>query len=325
MKRYNFTNLLFLFKIQSMIRRIYLILFLVVFAACDDGDVISTDLEFSQQLERCDNFEASYLIFDTREDPSESLSLILPKDEDTELLFTEPTPEDMPEIRTINENTIRFNYRRYNRVLQTNDLCSIIPPANLDITGDFEAPSGQIIITVTIDDDDNDGIPSEDEGRDPNGDGDFSDAIDTDSDGIADYLDEDDDNDNIKTINEDDNFDGDANPFTNAKNTDGDMLPNYLDPDDDDDGIPTRLEDENEDGIPQNDLVVDAEGINIARYLYNLATDIYTDPGSVANEYQRTVFTTFLVINVNLGPISATEIEFGTYTNVIDNYSPPED
>ncbi|WP_296316851.1 hypothetical protein [Winogradskyella sp. UBA3174] len=306
-----------------MLRRIYIILFLVVFTACDDGDIIVADLNFDQELDRCDNFEDSYLIFDTRVDPNESLSLIIPKDDANELLFTEPTPIDEPTLFTINENTIRFNYRIYNRAVINSDLCTVIPPADLDIKADYEAPTGDVIVTVTIEDDDNDGVPTEFEGRgelDENGE--YSNAEDFDLDGIPDYLDEDDDNDNVKTIDEIDNtnIDGDNNPTTNPLDTDGNGNPNYLDADDDGDGTPTRLEDENGDKIPQNDSVVNADGINVVRYLYDGATEPFSDPGFIANEYRRTVRTRFLILNVSLGPVGATEIEFGTFESVIEDY-----
>jgi len=81
-------------------------------------------------------------------------------------------------------------------------------------------------------DDDNDGIPTIQEGADPNGDGNPSDALNYDGDGLPNYLDNDDDNDGKNTITEDDNTDGDGNPATNPKDADGDTIPDYLDPDD---------------------------------------------------------------------------------------------
>ena len=71
MKRYNFTNPLFLLKIEAMIRRFYILFCLVFLVACDDGDILTVQLDFEQELERCDNFEDSYIIFDTKDDLSE--------------------------------------------------------------------------------------------------------------------------------------------------------------------------------------------------------------------------------------------------------------
>ncbi len=78
-------------------------------------------------------------------------------------------------------------------------------------------------------------------------------GIDTDSDGIIDALDPDDDGDCVPTIAEDPNGDGDP---TND-DTDLDGRRNYLDADDDGDGVPTCDEDANMNGNPLDD---DADG-----------------------------------------------------------------
>ena len=79
-------------------------------------------------------------------------------------------------------------------------------------------------------DDDGDGVNTINEGPDPNGNHNPSDAINTDGDGRPNYLDIDDDGDGILTRHE-----GTANP-------DGDGRANYLDLDSDGDGIPDNVE-----------------------------------------------------------------------------------
>ncbi|WP_417235963.1 Ig-like domain-containing protein, partial [Bizionia paragorgiae] len=100
---------------------------------------------------------------------------------------------------------------------------------------------------------------------------------DTDGDGIPNYLDPDDDNDGVDTINEDytdvDVSDGFVDPTGNGDptddDTDGDGIPDYLDPDDDGDGIPTILEgaDPNGDGIGFGGDAVDSNGNGLPDYL----------------------------------------------------------
>lgn len=77
-------------------------------------------------------------------------------------------------------------------------------------------------------DDDGDGLSTQYEYADDNGDGNPDDAIDTDNDGTPDYLDDDDDGDGILTINEDADPNKDGNP-DDAVDTDGDSIPDYLD------------------------------------------------------------------------------------------------
>lgn len=324
MQRYNFTNPLFLFKIESMVRRFYILLCLTFLVACDDGDIITVDLEFSKQLERCDNFENAYLIYDTKEDPNEALILTLPKPEYDYLFNALPDNEpDTIEIGSLSSTGIKFNYRTYSNVLENNVLCNELSDPSLVVIDNYETDGGQVIVTVTVVDDDNDGIPSADEGQDPNGDGDFSDAQDSDLDGIPDYLDEDDDNDNVKTKFEDDDEDGDDNPFTNPKNTDGTDQPDYLDTDDDNDGILTRLEDVESNENPRDieDQVLNEDGQNVFRYLYNHASamEAFPEPGFIDNTYTRTTTTRFELQNIGLEIIDATYIDLGTFV------SPSED
>ena len=166
-------------------------------------------------------------------------------------------------------------------------------------------------------DSDNDGIPDSQEsgmpplsGNDSDGDGiddaidvsntggtdndmdgidDDRDPVDTDGDGVADYRDEDSDNDGIPDADEgandsdndgtpdyrDDDSDGDGIPDADegANDSDNDGTPDYLDNDSDGDGIPDADEganDSDNDGIPDyrdedsdNDGIPDAdEGVN---------------------------------------------------------------
>jgi len=92
---------------------------------------------------------------------------------------------------------------------------------------------------------------------------------DTDSDMANDFLDTDDDNDHVLTIDE--HPDDDANHYSDdALDTDADGTPDYLDRDDDGDGLYTDYEDVElpnnypQDGNPMND---DTDGDGISNYL----------------------------------------------------------
>lgn len=321
MERYNFTNPLFLFKIEYMMRHFYILLCFLFLVACDDGDILTVDLDFDKELERCTNDNASYLIYDLRDDPNESLSLIIPRSTENESLFTSATTEGSPVELTIDATNVRFIYRTYNRAVESGELCEVIQPSGLSIVEDYEATSGKVIITTTIEDDDNDGVPNEFEGISglPNENGIFMDSLDTDGDGIPNYIDDDDDNDNVKTSNEIDNSDGDDDPTTNPLNTDldlpnGDNLPDYLDADDDGDGVPTRLEDANGENGPGDDRANNSENILVPHYLNIEETISYTfeDYDAFENKYTRTVKTVFTVEDIDLNILRSTIVDFGT-------------
>jgi hypothetical protein len=222
----------------------------------------------------------------------------------------------------INENTIRFNYRTYNGDPE-DLLCEEIPNPGTTIVNDYEADAGAIARFVsTFEDDDNDGIPSEFEGRGAQAaDGTYPDAIDTDGDGLPNYIDEDDDNDNILTTAENANY-NDITGLADALNSDIDieiangepLLPNYLDNDDDGDGVLTRNEDTDDNGIsPLNDFD-ESNGVNnVPRYLDPMATDEFIQNESLATDYTRNVFVLVTIINANIEILNTTEIVLGIY------------
>ncbi|WP_452221323.1 hypothetical protein [Lacinutrix salivirga] len=293
----------------------------VLITACDDGDVITASLEFDQELALCGDINsANYVLYDTKTSPNESLTLLFPVNSANNAIFN-PTSNDLVTTLTINANTTRFNYRTY-----SGDplllICQELPDAGVSIINDYEAASGaSALLTTTFIDDDGDGIPSADENQDPNGDGNFDDAQDTDSDGIPDYLDKDDDNDSILTINED-LEDDDDNPFTNPLDTDNDETPNYLDNDDDGDGVETIFEDGNGNGIIlSSDLGdIDPNSITnpeVVRYLDENSMEVFEAVELAENTYTRTITVDVKIINADISILNADEIDFGTYTTTI--------
>ncbi|MGJ8549131.1 T9SS type A sorting domain-containing protein [Winogradskyella wichelsiae] len=115
---------------------------------------------------------------------------------------------------------------------------------------------GTTIILINVEevictDTDEDGVIDSDE--DLNDNGDLEDD-DTDDDGIPNYLDGDDDGDNVATIDEINIVLGRSdNTIHQFLDTDNDLIENYLDDDDDGDGILTIDEDYNNNGDPTDD------------------------------------------------------------------------
>ena len=125
---------------------------------------------------------------------------------------------------------------------------------DIGITPDIE-PNASLVFHVdmgfvVLADNDNDGIINFRE--DINEDGEAFDD-DSDSDGIPDFIDTDDDGDGVLTRDENPDPNGDGN-LADAQDTDGDGTPDYLDTDDDDDGKLTvdesKTNDADEDGTP---------------------------------------------------------------------------
>lgn len=292
----------------KMRKLLYLLSLLLVITACNDGDVIDVQLEFDGNLTKCELSTSDYLMYEIKTDPFESVSLIFPRNANTDLIFNPVVTPHSFEF-PINNSNVFFNYRTYNGNPE-NLLCQLIPDPNTNITNDYFATSGIVRTTTTFYDDDEDGIPTEVE--DLNLDGDNNPATnptDRDGDGFPDYLDADDDNDNVLTINEGHNYSEEFG-LLNAQDTDGDGTPDYLDHDDDGDGILTRFEDANGDGNPRNDFALDS---NVARYLDVDAMEEFPGAALVPNTYKRFYRVEFKLYNINIDVLSTDELDFGTY------------
>lgn len=269
--------------------------------SCDDGDVLNVQLDFDKILSRCgDSGSSNYILYDTKDDPFESLTLLFPNNAQVEAIYY-PENSGSTETMTINGNSVRFIYRTYSGD-PNNYICEDIPDANVSVIENYEAQSGTANFISTFEDDDNDGVPTalEFDG-------------DTDGDGIPDFKDNDDDGDNVPTLNEkpDLNSDGD---LSDAQDTDSDGIPDYLDTDDDNDGTLTYFEDENNNGNLFDDL---ATGAAVARFLDNTVSQAFEVNVVKANVFTRTFKTNVTLENIDLSILATDSFELGTYKSSV--------
>ncbi|KAB1070721.1 hypothetical protein F6U93_01675 [Tamlana haliotis] len=274
--------------------------------SCDDGDIITVELDFDDIFYSCG--VNNLVFYKTKEDPSESLSLKLTGVTLSELLVVDANGV-FEETYTISA-TNPFNYRTYsNETLPSDLFCSDVPDSDVKITEDIESTSGFADVKTVLTEADDDGIPSAFE--DINGNGDLTDD-DTDSDGIPNYIDSDDDGDNILTADENPDPDGDGD-FSDAQDTDNDGIPDYLDADDDGDNVLTRDEEnDSQDFNPANDITDSAVGPDYLNA--QVATSV------AATGYRGQVYTQYYKVTVNLRNIdieilSADEVDFGELEN----------
>jgi hypothetical protein len=287
---------------------LYFFSVLLLTTACDDGDVLDIRLDFDKELSLCEiqtanqgsSITSDFLFYDTKQNPFESLTLLIPRTTMTEAMFNPVESGDTQTI-AIDGNNVQFYYRAYNGDPNTL-ICAIIPPAGVAVTSSYSSSSGTANFVSTFEDDDNDGVPTalEFDG-------------DTDGDGIPNYKDNDDDGDNVPTINEkpDQNNDGD---IADAQDTDGDSIPDYLDNDDDGDGTLTIHEDENGNGNLFDDIAI---GASSARFLDPVFADSYTVQTNNTNQFQRIVTIKITLNNIAISVLSADYLELGTYETIL--------
>lgn len=215
-----------------------------VLASCDNGDIIVTSFDLQESnLKLCGTTDKKVLYAINNDDVFESMSLQLQDnnlEDSLQNVLTTNTTEDL-EISLSNSN--RLVYRLYDSEVPSDYFCNQIPPRDPKVQEEYwSTTGGRVVISTDFNDEsadadtDGDGIKNKDEGWNASGS-----SQDTDGDGIPDYLDIDDDGDNVKTIRETSSGDGDPTA-EGYLDTDGDGTPNYLDPDDDGDGALTRLE-----------------------------------------------------------------------------------
>ncbi|MGC1473309.1 MAG: hypothetical protein WA775_12010 [Psychroserpens sp.] len=280
--------------------------------SCDDGDIFEVDLDFDE-----DTFEfcGDLVLYKIKDTPPETLSIKLSGTELDD--FLEVDEENMyQEEFLFSSSNNSFNYRTYSDIpVVLVDFCNDVPSSSNEILTDAEDNSGTVTITTILVEDDGDGIPAADE--DINGDGDLEND-DTDMDGIPNYLDPDDDGDNVLTINEidDDNLDGDNDPLTNPLNSDAnstmnpDNIPDYLDIDDDGDGVNTRDEENiTADQNPQNDVSQSNGGPDYLNPA--VATTVVATAFRIHNIQQSFTISAFIE-NLSLSNLVQQDLNFGT-------------
>lgn len=283
-------------------RKLFFVLFsvcLLSFYTCDDGDVIDVAFDFDDTFHACG--ETHLVFYKTKNDPSESLSMLINSLTLETILGFKGTDTTITKSGT-------FNYRTYNNAtLPTNLFCSDVPSSDIKIAQDYQSTS-TAIITASLTEDDNDGIPAELE--DLNNNGDLTDD-DSDGDGIPNYLDEDDDGDNVLTKSEkpDPNGDGD---LSDAQDTNGDGTPDYLDIDDDGDKVLTRDEEnQSPDENPTNDISLNG----IPDYLNPEVTTTVSATAFRVHTIYKTYLVELKITGISLEILSQDEFDFGVLEN----------
>ena len=119
---------------------LFLILNTIVLNSCDDGDIITVELDFDNTFKVCDGGD-DLVFYKTKNDPSESLSLKLSNTNLEDVLAVDEAGvfENTYTISTSNP----FNYRSYSNASLPSDLfCNVIPNAEININQDIESTSG---------------------------------------------------------------------------------------------------------------------------------------------------------------------------------------
>ncbi|MCH4823351.1 hypothetical protein ML462_09200 [Gramella lutea] len=256
-----------------MKRLFFVATLMMLMTACDDGDITVTSFDFEDSnLSFCDGASKNVFYAINSQDVFESFSIEF---DSNDLIIENGNPVPPEEGDTIEftlNNNNRALYRIYNSELPSgNDeyFCSVTPPSSPLVTEEWVSTGGNVLIFTDFGDlggdmdADGDGLSNIDEN--------YLEEQDTDGDGIPDYLDIDDDGDNVTTRTERATDNDDPLNDDGERDHDEDGIPNYLDDDDDNDGVLTRLEVSEETGLDAPEQFTTAEGIS--NYLNRLQDD----------------------------------------------------
>lgn len=295
-------------------KKLLYLIFPIVLIGCDDGDIITNDFDFEDSaVEACDPTSGTgetfnYVFYKNENTNFESLVLQFNTSDD--ILNTEGSYGPY----TITSSSFEsFEYRKFDAAPGDDYYCNSIPPSSPRVTEVYNAIAGDIYVeTRRRSDDDNDGIPSTEEGAV------FIDGIineaaseDTDNDGIPDYLDIDDDGDNVPTILEGVVLDNDGNiDMAASLDTDGDGILDYLDEDDDQDGTLTRNESIDGNIDPTDDIPLNSNIPNFRNPMIN------TDANPLVTEYIPHTINRVIELNITIQTLNlqneSEEIVFNT-------------
>ena len=279
-------------------------LLLVSSISCDDGDVIvdegfdftPTDLTFCNTGSGQTGNIGSAVFFNINNTTNEVIAFEINN------RFFDNTNESIAGGEIIPAERINVSYRKFDSNITANYFCSGIPDSNIQIVSELIGDRGNVEITTRNvtkldDDDDGDGLSNEDENFIiPELATSFPDNFitigtdltifrDSDSDGIPDFRDLDDDNDNVRTSME-------LNEDGTTRDTDEDGIPDHLDNDDDGDGVLTRNEISENATNPLDDENKDAN--ELPHYLNSEVTSSFEATELLINRFNNSFKTSVL-------------------------------
>lgn len=278
-----------------------------------DVEVLSVSINYPTPLEICDDNLDGFAVFDLNSKNEEILNTL----SDVIISYYETVADASNMTNPIPNSSSYTNVTSYTQTIYATveDL----------ITNCFTTTSLELI-ALDCTDSDFDGVI--DSYEDLNSNGDLNDD-DTDQDSIANYLDADDDGDNVATLDEVNISSGRSSTQTHLFiDTDSDLIENYLDDDDDGDGVLTIDEDYNGNGDPTDDDT-DTSGVpdyletNVALSLDDVkfnALKLYPNP-SKEMVYIKNINTTSKIsvysiegrrMNISIQKNSTNEFQFNT-------------
>ena len=296
-----------------MRNNIFILLLILGFTSCNDGDIIINNFDFEDAtLKSCSKTGKSKVLYKINNDNIfETISLRVSNSNfsDEAGVLTLNTGEIRISLPSSNNaNDSKLIYRTYDGEVKDEYFCGDIPPSSPKVREEFISLGGTIVIST-----EEDPTSTTDQDGDEVLDINEKDG-DTDGDGIPDVLDKDDDGDNVLTSTEIANAANDNTNEDDLRDTDGDGQPNYLDPDDDGDGVPTKFEVTMDAQFPTDPA--NRNEANVAFYLDRFSTNSFMEVTAILDNIIKVRYRSIITIEdlqLQNQDGSAEEISFESY------------
>ena len=138
-----------------MIKKIYIIILVLFFASCSEGDILEIPLDIfsDDELQNCSNEnDNTFVFFVIDQDTNRSLSVnFTDSNFEIEPATVADVSVDEPVVITLNTTTNQLLYREFDTSINGDDyFCNSVPISNVNVTQELISSNGTVEISYTL-------------------------------------------------------------------------------------------------------------------------------------------------------------------------------
>ncbi|WP_299600106.1 hypothetical protein [uncultured Aquimarina sp.] len=138
-----------------MINRIYIIVLVLFFASCSEGDILEIPLDIfsDDELQNCSNEnDNTFVFFVIDQDTNRSLSVNFTDSSfEIEPATVADVSVDEPVVITLNTTTNQLLYREFDTSINGDDyFCNSVPISNVNVTQELVSSNGTVEISYVL-------------------------------------------------------------------------------------------------------------------------------------------------------------------------------
>ncbi|MGY3793394.1 hypothetical protein [Aquimarina sp. 433] len=138
-----------------MINRIYIIVLVLFFASCSEGDILEIPLDIfsDDELQNCSNEnDNTFVFFVIDQDTNRSLSVNFTDSSfEIEPATVADVSVDEPVVITLNTTTSQLLYREFDTSINGDDyFCNSVPISNVNVTQELVSSNGTVEISYVL-------------------------------------------------------------------------------------------------------------------------------------------------------------------------------